>query len=48
MQSAKEEFLAQLADPQRELIGAQQVADVRQAVQESGKSRQLTLRLHGM
>ncbi|KAI7841597.1 hypothetical protein COHA_004767 [Chlorella ohadii] len=35
MQSAKEEFLAQLADPQRELIGAQQVADVRQAVQES-------------
>lgn len=37
MQAAKEEFLGQLADPQRQMIGAQQVADVRQAVQDSGE-----------
>ncbi|PRW58605.1 alkaline phosphatase isoform A [Chlorella sorokiniana] len=35
MQAAKEEFLAQLAHPRRQMIGAQQVADVRQAVQDS-------------
>lgn len=38
MQATKQEFLAQLADPQREMIGAQQVADVRQAVQDSGEA----------
>ena len=36
MQAARDDFLARLADPQREMIGPQQVADVRQAVQDSG------------